>query len=149
MSTPVDLAPIHLRLYNASPGPWALDPDDPSTVEAVDRPNLALCALSSRPSLEEKANAALIAHAPADLAALVAEVERLREENDLLREFGRIQHERVVGLEGHIDLLLALDEAGTCAGCNAELLDDGSCAVCEVAAEDAVPLTVYADGSDR
>ena len=81
----LDLDPIKARLAAATPGRWIW-----SRVEVWGRvakihdihilPNLA--SLSS--TQQDEADADLIAHAPADLAALVDEVERLRAENTLL-----------------------------------------------------------------
>ena len=75
----LDLDPIKARLAAATPGPWRW-----SRVESWGHvaklhdihflPNLA--SLSS--TQQDQADADLIAHAPSDLAALVAEVERLR-----------------------------------------------------------------------
>lgn len=54
---PLDLDAIEARLAAATPGPWKIHLSDED---------------------EDAGNAALIAHAPADLARLVAEVRRLR-----------------------------------------------------------------------
>lgn len=86
--TPEQLAEIQARLAAATPGPWkqeqntrigamtevtAFDPDDPPTPWDV-ATTYRFC---GRGKDECEANAALIAHAPADLAALLAYVEQL------------------------------------------------------------------------
>lgn len=73
---PLDLAAIKARLAAATPGPWrqqlcacGSDCDDHASVKAGGS-LVVTCA--------PDADADLIAHAPQDLAALIAEVERLR-----------------------------------------------------------------------
>lgn len=83
----LDIQPIKDRLAAATPGPWRCVRDDPNeyvisiaTVNdeiLITMPNDVVC---STP--EDDAD--LIANAPADLAALVAEVERLRAQIDEL-----------------------------------------------------------------
>lgn len=92
---PLDLAPIKERLASATPGDWQWEgiPDltlEDQTIEGVDR--FAITAfgdgdeqsivLGSDPLGERigvlDGDADLIIHATADIAALVAEVERLR-----------------------------------------------------------------------
>ena len=83
----LDLDAIKARLAAATPGPWWSDSGDPLST------NMAVAVIggwqvqASRPFVGDrvtpaKDDADLIAHAPTDLAALVAEVERLREELD-------------------------------------------------------------------
>lgn len=88
-----NLQPIKDRLAAATPGPWTVDPNAPGMATvAVESSKPSLLAslagvaqvntvliLSSGPVCGSPAqDAELIANAPADLAALVAEVERLR-----------------------------------------------------------------------
>lgn len=75
----LDLQPIKDRLAAATPGPWTASPNvQPHGVAAVAEVNTVLV-LSSGPLYGSPAqDADLIANAPTDLAALVAEVERLR-----------------------------------------------------------------------
>jgi hypothetical protein len=85
-------AEIRARLEAATPGPWevraALGTGLLHVSHAdseVGRPPIAQFA--------EAADAALIAHAPADLAWLLAEVARLTEERDDARESLRVERE--------------------------------------------------------
>lgn len=86
MSTSGDtgrLDKIRARLDAATPGPWAAqDWDDPQFIRVVQQrpfpdpsPTLATCGFES--------DARFIAHAHADIAWLLAEVERLRERESL------------------------------------------------------------------
>ena len=79
----LDLEPIKKRLAEASPGPWSWDCD------LLRQGEYGEPVLGSEPVYDGgemigsttvvlRTDAALIAHAPTDLAALVAEVERLR-----------------------------------------------------------------------
>lgn len=94
MADPLDLEPIKARLAEATPGPWAAgwsgDPDAdgpdaaaPLNVISWNRGEVA--DLAPHPGCHASTweqvlrNAELIAHAPSDLQALIAEVERLRE----------------------------------------------------------------------
>lgn len=80
----IDLDPIKARLAAATPGPWTpvethkqSATDSFFSVAVVGRREVrATIPSQARP---DERDAALIASAPADLAALVAEVERLRE----------------------------------------------------------------------
>lgn len=76
----LNLQPIKARLAAATPGPWTASPNvQPHGIAAVAEVNTVLV-LSSGPLYGSPAqDANLIANAPNDLAALVAEVERLRE----------------------------------------------------------------------
>jgi len=67
----IDLEPLKSRLAAATPGPW--EADESRTV--VRRPGSSD---SSVANVLEASDTELIAHAPADIAALIAEVERLR-----------------------------------------------------------------------
>ena len=87
MST-LDLEPIKERLAAATPGPWRVwhDPDPSKAGTAVET---AWCYGDIEGDTElitdylpTGADAEMIAHAPEDIAALVAEVEQLRAERD-------------------------------------------------------------------
>jgi hypothetical protein len=98
-----DLEAIKARLAAASPGPWHHGSVD-DRLHAVFDANAdgEICTLydvdgegfPADAFQGDAANAELIAHAPTDLAALVAEVERLRGENE--RQADRLR--RVAGL---------------------------------------------------
>ena len=87
----LDLDPIRARLAAATPGPWHAYGN---TLAA----EVGRCTCSPHYGAHERScgledigqvvesDAELIAHAPADLAALVAEVERLRETVQRVRE---------------------------------------------------------------
>ena len=86
--TTLDLEPIKERLAAATPGPWRVwhDPDPSKAGTAVET---AWCYGDIEGDTElitdylpTGADAEMIAHAPEDIAALVAEVERLRAERD-------------------------------------------------------------------
>ena len=101
----LDLDPIRARLAAATPGPWeyrpfteidpdgafdlahvvADDPDDPAGDQ------VSVCASIMRPDAD------LIANAPTDMAALVAEVERLRVAVWRVREVHSLQVSSVWG----------------------------------------------------
>lgn len=74
----LDLEPIKARLAVATPGPWHVEPEDTACGSFVAR----MPGIYIEPEHQHLApagnDAALIANAPADIAALVAEVERLR-----------------------------------------------------------------------
>ena len=89
MTEPLDLDPIRTRLEAASPRPWRWEDwgDPPVDHErnahtlASDELGLtkAICTAAQVTSMwKNPADADLIAHAPSDIAALIAEVERLR-----------------------------------------------------------------------
>lgn len=73
----IDIAAIRARVAAATPGPWAREDDGDDYVAFA--PGAEICRIPHGQDAEECAN--LIAHAPADLAALCDEVERLTEEN--------------------------------------------------------------------
>lgn len=83
--TPKELAEIEGRLKAATPGPWQTREGDPSTVEttasALEPQQREVCDTGFRDSpggvKECRANARFIAHAPDDVARLLAEVRRL------------------------------------------------------------------------
>lgn len=80
------LAEIRARLDAATPGQWSND-NEWSEIEAVVVPQSAYMEpyLMSVATVGNPPNADLIAHAPADIAWLLDEVERLRQEIDRLR----------------------------------------------------------------
>lgn len=78
----LDLEPIKARLAAATPGPWHVEPEATACGSFVAR----MPGIYIEPEHQHLApagnDAALIANAPADIAALVAEVERLTKERD-------------------------------------------------------------------
>lgn len=83
MTNPIDLSAIKRRLAEATPGPWRTEHKFGRPTVVKGRQRLPICETNTAPLGEanfrrEEANAALIAASPADIAALVAEVERLR-----------------------------------------------------------------------
>lgn len=81
MPDPLNLEEIEARLKAATPGPWKADTsnDGSSVTAATACYTVCDCADWVHPTEGEVSDARLIAHAPTDLAALVAEVRRLRE----------------------------------------------------------------------
>ena len=81
---PLDLDAIKTRLDAATPGPWAQHPEVPRSIVSAGKPDFSLLALDAPPEdgpyavVDSEGDADLIAHAPTDIAALVAEIERLR-----------------------------------------------------------------------
>ena len=74
---------IQERVNAATPGPWAVDSDDPSYIIHSERGGwdglvIAHVAEQDGALFPVEHNGALIAHAPQDLADLLAEVKRLR-----------------------------------------------------------------------
>jgi hypothetical protein len=87
----LDLEPIKRRLAAATPGPWRVKEDDAKTlhrgtvqVEEHGRliETIAECYCGGYDG-HGRQNAELVAHAPEDLEALIAEVERHRQEKDV------------------------------------------------------------------
>ena len=74
------LDPIRARLAAATPGPWEVDECSDETTVIVAGSDLTIICSELWQGWEGTQDAALIANAPADLAALLAEVERLRTE---------------------------------------------------------------------
>lgn len=96
MLTPADLAAIRARLDAATPGPWAREGLSVSvTYPCSEGWEVADCGTSRSPDTAQF-NADLIAHAPADLAALLDEVELLRAQlldwNEELRRTAEVLH---------------------------------------------------------
>ena len=84
--TTLDLEPIKERLAEATPGPWFADDDGGVSTEPH------ACTMTSTPIVDTEGcgmgnpkDATFIANAPSDIAALVAEVERLRGQIDAAR----------------------------------------------------------------
>ena len=79
MMTKEQLAEIKERLAAATPGPWcstAYHEDEHGPhIENEDEITVAVCSLSVP---EHRANGSLIAYAPEDIAAMLAEIERLQ-----------------------------------------------------------------------
>ena len=86
---------IRGRLAKATPGPWSHDDDGEVDRIKHGRPSSTIATLSQthlygrRPRPDVRANATLIAHAPEDLATLLAEVARLQRDRDHWREANR------------------------------------------------------------
>jgi len=76
----IDLEAIKARLAAATPGPWWVDESRRGVEAQAYGYPIEIVARTGR------ADAVLIAHAPGDIAALVAEVERLREGEDGYRQ---------------------------------------------------------------
>jgi len=106
-----DVSAIRARLSKATPGLWQLDgpfwwrggdanPDCTTVITAGDN-RMAVAVLPEdhdrQPTAD--ADADLIAHAPTDLAALLAEVERLRTIESVTEIRFRNQHNRIVAAE--------------------------------------------------
>lgn len=77
--TPEALEAIRARLAAATPGPWTLPYHDGALAGPHGASLLGLD-VDGMAIVWARADAELIAHAPADIAALLAEVERLRAE---------------------------------------------------------------------
>lgn len=75
--TTLDLDPIRARLAAATPGPW--DHNTAAELIQTEKGDAIVVPAWFGEDLPRWDDAELIAHAPADIAALVAEVERLRE----------------------------------------------------------------------
>ena len=75
---PSFLDKIKARLAAATPGPWVLAPDRESITQTSHLTRDVWTIPRTHEDME------LIAHAPSDLAALIAEVERLRQHADLI-----------------------------------------------------------------
>ena len=81
--TQEQLDAIQERVDAATPGPWAVDSDDPAYIIYPEKGGwdglvIAHVAEQDGALFPVEHNGALIAHAPQDLTALLAEVERLR-----------------------------------------------------------------------
>jgi hypothetical protein len=80
MTIPLDLKPIKARLAAATPGPWAefAESGDWWIGRVSDDPQLDTAWICDSNEPMEQADIEFITHAPVDIAALIAEVERLR-----------------------------------------------------------------------
>ena len=89
-----ELSAIRERAVAATPGPWEMQPIGRSSFgyELRQRDSLSVLLYTEGCYVpkQEEANALFIAHAREDVPALLAEVDRLRAENTLLREHGVI-----------------------------------------------------------
>ena len=93
--TPMELAEIEARANAATPGPWEVgvlrrECDHPTTNQFTEErsvfPPLGESGPVALAAEGEHENGAFIAHARTDVPALIAEVKRLRAENDVLRK---------------------------------------------------------------
>lgn len=93
MATDIDIEAIEARLAAATPGEWKAGRMDTESYDGngygpyknvYGGPDGETAARGEGPNC--RANAAFIAHAPADIAALLAEVKRLREERGEFRQ---------------------------------------------------------------
>ena len=100
---------IRRRLAAATPGPWRVGHDGPSKPIIIPQTVTDLWGFDD---LEEE-NAELIAHAPTDLAFLLAENERLEREVAFQSETSKRQNTRICELlESSLALRTALTTAG-------------------------------------
>ncbi len=89
------LAEIEARHTAATPGPWGTHRDLNGTYTIQARPRTTTTGMNTdgdiatrtadRTDTESYANARFIAHAPADVAALIAEIRRLRDQLDAIQ----------------------------------------------------------------
>ena len=91
------LDPIRARLAAATPGPWEVDECSEETTVIVAGSDLTIICSELWQGWEGTQDAALIANAPTDMAALVAEVERLRVAVWRVREVHSLQVSSVWG----------------------------------------------------
>ena len=93
--TQLELAEIEARANAATPGPWEVgvlrrECDHPTTNQFTEErsvfPPLGESGPVALAAEGEHENGAFIAHARTDVPALIAEVKRLRAENDVLRK---------------------------------------------------------------
>ncbi len=102
MADSLDLDAIEARLKAATPGPWGWSAEDASMTSLTGPDELEQHVLSVTACAEcttrearclgpREPDADLIAHAPTDLAALVAEVRRLQDDNTRLTDLVRYQ----------------------------------------------------------
>ena len=93
--TTFDLEPIKERLAAATPGPWEMSYDaDDKWTSITGQPyddggQWLVCPEVATCEGEPDADSTFIAHAPEDIAALVAEVERLREQVEAVKKIVR------------------------------------------------------------
>lgn len=110
----LDLEPIKKRLFDASRGPWFVGVRGGAGAVVVEVGDLVVKAPG--PAVEDEADAALVANAPTDLAALVSEVERLRGRTAQLESRLRTEddqyHEMRAVLRELVDLKKIKDERG-------------------------------------
>ena len=77
----MNLEPYKARLAAATPGPWETYDERPSAVSIMTSQTKTWVGMTFK-----KTDATLIAHAPTDIAELVAEVERLQAVIDAVSE---------------------------------------------------------------
>lgn len=102
----LDLQPIKARLAAATPGPWEVESSETVDGSFIANMGPIMIVPYFQGMAPMMADADLIAHAPTDLAALVAEVERLRT--------AITEHERLLRRGDHygpadVDLWAVLD----------------------------------------
>lgn len=96
-----ELDAIRARLQTVTPGPWVIRQEggDITAIDSLDDQTVLAGAWNSatdnlHPLEVEPADAEFIAHAPTDVARLVAEVERLQAENERLAKRAECFNER-------------------------------------------------------
>lgn len=77
-----ELRVIEARAEAATPGPWEMEVDDPYVIWGPD--DLRIVSFKGSTIIGFEDNAPFVAHAREDIPALIAEVRRLRKENDRL-----------------------------------------------------------------
>jgi hypothetical protein len=80
----LDLTAIRKRAEAATEGPWEVNTADSEFAIYFDGDNMAMIEYGS--IIDGFSNAEFIAHARQDVPALIAEVERLRAENNRIKE---------------------------------------------------------------
>ena len=104
----LDLQPIKDRLAAASPGPWQWFGNESAagtTYGALSTNGQGLLEIRQADRFSIEADLRLITHAPQDIAALVAEVERLRTaELEWARQVNHLEG-RVLALSNTVDSL--------------------------------------------
>ncbi len=85
----LDLDAIRQRAEAASPGPWAVNPVNGYQVKLNNGTGFLVAHTHRLTDNKDLRDAEFIAHAREDIPALVAEVERLRNELSAARRYGR------------------------------------------------------------
>jgi hypothetical protein len=81
---------IRARLAKASPAPWWVDVETTVSTEVADASGTVARIYRGEATVPgPRPDAAFIAHAPADVSALLEEVERLTRENERLAALAR------------------------------------------------------------
>jgi hypothetical protein len=148
MPAEMDLAPIKAREAAATPGPWghAYRPDGTTTVWHVDPESGRLTVAEVRGWDRHAENAAFIAHARADVPALVAEVEQLRAERLLLARLATPRAElSSAEIEAALDLRDAVIADAAVAGNNTRGVVDRAQADAQRRADNRLALRAIID----